>query len=222
MNNPSTKFQLKELILKALDEKYVSESCKDNIKTGNHYQSVRLGDTYTKGFRTDRNDVLDMIDFKGKKVLDLGCNLGEMSRSARYRGASLVDGYEYDEYFIEIGNMINAYNGMTRVSFFQKDITDPAIYSEKYDIVLAFSVYTYISKILEEIADIVKGVLVLETHQLKNNLESVYLQSLSPYFEFHEVIAETDWGTNKDTKEVRAVIVFSNDKELLGRTIKKK
>ncbi len=221
MNTISVKNELKDLILSALKKKYTSESCQDNIKTGNHYQSIKLGDSYTQGFRTDRSDLLDSIDFAEKKVLDLGCNLGEMSRGARYRDAYLVDGFEYDTFFIEIGNMVNAYNNMSRVSFYQRDITDSSIYNEDYDIILAFSVYTYIKSVLKNISDICKGVLILETHQLKGNLESEYFANIDPHFKYRKVIAETDWGTNKEKSEKRVVIIFSNDKELIDSCIKK-
>ena len=84
---PTIKPALKRLILEALGVGY-SSAGKDNIATGNHYQSLTLGDERTAGFRTDRNPFLDQIDFRGKRVLDLGSNLGEISRAARARGAA--------------------------------------------------------------------------------------------------------------------------------------
>ena len=92
-----------------------------HVKTGfqrtNHYQSVTLGNTTTLGFRTARGELLDSIDFEGKAVLDLGANLGELSRAARERGASLVDGFEYDPFFVEIAQAVAAHNGATSSLF---------------------------------------------------------------------------------------------------------
>jgi hypothetical protein len=88
--------QLRELILRALSINYASKSCHEGVLTGNHYQSVNLGEAQTTGFRTDRRWFLDRLDFEGKRVLDLGSNLGEISRAARARGARLVNGFEYD------------------------------------------------------------------------------------------------------------------------------
>src|SRR5881397_1393884 len=82
MEHPTIKQQVNELILTSLNVKYFSKSCKDGIETGNHYQSVTLGDMQTAGFRTGRQELLDKIDFEGKRVLDLGSNHGEISRAA--------------------------------------------------------------------------------------------------------------------------------------------
>ncbi len=171
---PTIKPALKRLILEALGVGY-SSAGKDNIATGNHYQSLTLGDERTAGFRTDRNPFLDQIDFRGKRVLDLGSNLGEISRAARARGAALVDGYEYDPFFVEMAQVLDAYNGTTGVSFFQRDITDPEIYVDHYDLVLAFSVFTYIHPVLERLAGITDEALVVETHKLDGNLDKGYL-----------------------------------------------
>ena len=116
--------------------------------------------------------------------------------------------------------MINSYNDVTRVSFFQKDITNSEVYGENYDVILAFSVYTYIKAVLGNIASICDGVFILETHQLKGNLESEYFANLDPFFEHRRIIAETDWGTNKSDSEKRVVIALSNNLGLLDNIIK--
>lgn len=209
-----TKNELKELILRSLNVNYISEG-KDGIQTGNHYQSVALDDIQTTGFRTDRGRFLDPVNFEGKKVLDLGSNLGELSRAARVRGAYLVDGFEYDQYFVEIANLINVYNRATRVSFYQNDITDPSVYAEQYDIVLAFSVFTYVNSVLEHIAAITNQLFVLETHKLEGNLDSDYLEPVSQYFPDHRILGESEWGTRLDTSQRRTVIVFAKDASVL-------
>ena len=107
---PTIDERLRDVILEALAVSYISTSCKDEIETGNHYQSVTLGDVRTEGFRNERDEFLDMIDFRNKTVLDLGSNLGELSRAARARGAAVVDGFEYDPFFVEIACAVNAYN----------------------------------------------------------------------------------------------------------------
>src|SRR5207237_9468285 len=130
---PTVKPALRRLILDAIGLPYSSVSCMDDIETGNHYQSVTLRNEHTAGFRADRDVFLDQIDFRGKRVLDLGANLGEISRAARARGAALVDGYEYDSFFVEMAQVLNAYNGTTGVSFYGRDITDEGIYDEHFD-----------------------------------------------------------------------------------------
>lgn len=215
MPTPTTKQQLRQLILDAISANYTAESCQDRIITGNHYQSLQLGDTRTQGFRTPRLEFLSQIDFADRRVLDIGSNLGELSRTVRQLGASLVDGFEYDPYFIEIANLVNAYNDVTRVSFFQRDATNPAIYREHYDIVLAFSVFTYASRALEQIAAITDELFILETHKLENNLESDYIRPVARYFPHYRILGETEWGTAMDQNQSRAVIVFAKEESKL-------
>jgi SAM-dependent methyltransferase len=215
---PTIKAELKALILDALKRAYVS-SGKDGIETGNHYQSVVLGNERTSGFRSDRAEFLDQINFEGKRVLDLGSNLGELSRAARARGAALVDGYEYDSYFVELARLLNAYNGTTCVSFHQCDITDSGSYRERYDLVLAFSVFTYISGVLERLTAMTDEALVVETHRLDGNLEPGYLAPIRRYLPAYEILGESDWGRSLPEHQTRAVIVFARNRRALDRAL---
>jgi SAM-dependent methyltransferase len=216
---PTVKPALKKAILDAIALKYTSVSCKDGIETGNHYQSLTLGDEHTTGFRSGREGFLDQIDFRGKRVLDLGSNLGEISRAARARGAAVVDGYEYDLFFVELARAINAYNGTTGVSFYERDITDPGVYRERYDIVLALSVFTYINPVLRRLTEMTDMALVIETHKLEGNLERDYLGPVTKFLPVHTVLGESEWGGSFSQDEKRAFIVFARDKPTLARAL---
>ena len=210
--NPTTKPALKKLILDALATNYTSTSCHDDIPTGNRYQSVRLGDELTPGFRGSRDAILERVKFAGNTVLDLGSNLGELSRFARRAGAELVDGVEYDSFFVELAQCVNAYNDSTRVSFRQGDITDPSLYSEPHDITLAFSVFTYLREVLPQVAEVTRKLLILETHKIANNLESAYLGPLAKLFPAHRILGSSDWGTGaRHADGSRLVIAFARD-----------
>src|SRR5262245_29035879 len=113
---------LKKIIVRSLAQDYISRSPIDGIPTGNHYQTISLDGEQSRGFRTDRSEILDHIRFRGQRVLDLGSNLGEVSRAARARGATLVDGFEYDPFFLKLSQVISAHEGTTRVSFYRRDI----------------------------------------------------------------------------------------------------
>jgi SAM-dependent methyltransferase len=216
VTRPTIGPELRELILRGLGSPYISESGRDRVQTGNHYQSVTLGSETTAGFRSARGEVLDEIAFDGKEVLDLGSNLGELSRAARARGARLVDGYELDPFFVDLANAINAYNRTTRVSFHERDICDPAAYTSSYDIVLAFSVAHYIYSNLDVLARITRQLLVLETHRLDDNLESRYIGPLRPHFPVHQVLSASEWSLRGDASERRAVIAFAKDRRALA------
>lgn len=204
--------RLRELITSGLAQPYTSHSGFDGTATGNHYQSVDLGGEATAGFRGDRAAVLDCVDFRARKVLDLGSNLGEMSRAARVRGARLVDGIEYDPFFVELAQLITAHNEQSRVSFRQGDITDPTLYVERYDVVLALSVFHYVSRVLDQLAEIT-DVLIVETHMLHGNFDGGYLGPIQKRFPAMRVLGQTDWGQMGDGSQTRLVIAFAKDRK---------
>jgi SAM-dependent methyltransferase len=217
---PTIKPDLKQLILQGLAAQYISESCAGGVETGNHYQSVWLGNEVTSGFRTQRYTLLDRISFEGKTVLDLGSNLGELSRAARARGAALVDGFEYDPFFVEMAGLINAYNASTRVSFYERDITNPSVYHDHYDIVLAFSVFHYIGDILDTIARITNELLVVETHRLDDNLEAHYIDPVLAHFPAHVILGFPEWRSDDPNAGERAVIAFAKSPNTLSSCLR--
>ena len=223
-DTPSIKGQLKNVIVKALRVNYDSQIG----KRGNRYQTVILGDVEVHGQRTDRSEILDQISFEGKKVLDLGCNFGQISRAARSRGAYLVDGYEIDPFFLEIAHAVSAYEEDTRVSFYQRDIANPLSYVEHYDIVLALSVWAFLSPSLDKVAEITEQLLIVETHELGQNPPradhcpgaplspsslSEYLSQASRWFPYYRVLGRTDG-------QRRAVIAFAKDETSLAAGLK--
>lgn len=212
---PTIKDRLQELVHEALSLPYISASCKDAIETGNHYQSVALGDARTDGFRSSRDEFLDLISFHDKKVLDLGSNLGELSRAARQRGAALVDGLEYDPFFVEVASALNALNKTTRVSFYQRDITDSATYTELYDVVLAFSVSHYVYPVIDILASVTRELLVVETHRLQDNLEDHYIGPVTRYLPAYRVLGYSDWKVSGGETDQRAVLAFARTPERL-------
>jgi len=121
------------------------------------------------GYRKDRSDVFSHFNFKGRTVLDCGCNIGELSRLARVCGARLVDGVEYDRYFVQVARLLNAYFGTSRVSFEEGDLTEEDTIGDVYDVTLAFSVFPYILPILSKISSATTEALVLETHNITSD-----------------------------------------------------
>ena len=163
--------------------------------------------------REDRGRFLDALDLRGRTVLDLGSNLGEISREARARGAALVDGFEIDPYFNEIAQLVNVLTGTTGVSFYERDMADPATYGEPYDVVLAFSAFRFIAGCLDRLAAIT-DVLVVETHELKGNFDERYLAPLTEHFPAFRMLGESDVERLR-AGGVRAVGVFARDETAL-------
>jgi len=198
--------QVKGVITSALRAKYVSVSSHMNYPTGNAYQTLSLGEDVVGGYREDRSKLFGLFNFTGRHVLDCGCNLGELSRLARERGAMLVDGIEYDDYFVQIARLINAYKATTRVSFSQGDLTDSATIKDTYDVTMAFSVFPYILPVLEKIGAVTSEALVLETHNITSDIPKVYIKPVSQFFPHHTFVDYTDFGHGEGK---RAVLVFA-------------
>jgi hypothetical protein len=217
---PSLKPRLEQLVRDALALPYMSESPYQATLTTNAYQTVALGASDIEGFRTGRGEFLDAIDFNGARVLDLGSNLGEISRGARDRGAMLVDGYEYDSYFVELASAINVLKDATRTSFFRRDITRRENYVDRYDVVIAFSVFVYIQNVIDTIAGLTDGIYLLETHRLDGNLEATYLEPIGRHFPVHRVLGRSEWGIAHDRADERAVIAFAKAGNSLSRYVK--
>lgn len=214
--NPIDKSSLGNAITKALAFSYSSRSCKDEIITGNHYQSVKLDDRELAGFRGSRAAFLDLIGFEGKTVLDIGSNLGEVSRDVIRRGAAFAHGVEYDALFVLLADLISLYNDIPseKYRFEQNDITKNFSFTKSYDVVLAFSVFTYIEKRLEEIANATREVFLVETHNAGKGWERAYIEPLRKYFPIILVLGDSDWGLAQQFSEGRRFVFacFKNER----------
>jgi ribosomal protein L11 methyltransferase len=80
-------------------------------------------------------EALDSLDFAGKSVVDLGCNLGFYSFFATRKGARRVLGIDIDSDMIAGCNVLKAYHGMADVEFRKADFLIEDL-KERFDIVL--------------------------------------------------------------------------------------
>jgi len=129
-----------------------------------------------------------------------------------------VDGYEYDPFFVEVAHLLNAYNSTTRVSFFERDITAMASYGGRYDVVMAFSVWTYVAPLLSMIHDMT-DVFLVETHNLNGNLEQDYVRILRRFFPHIQALGKSDWGRTQDPSGGRAVMVCATSLSALNQVL---
>ncbi len=105
------------------------------------YQEI-LGVRTGKRKLDDRVDGFAADDFTGKSVLDLGCNIGQMSLFAAKCGASRVLGVEYDRTaFIEAMNIRDSKN-LRALRYKLDDLDNPLFWHhiEPHDTVLLLSV----------------------------------------------------------------------------------
>lgn len=187
----------REMILSHLRKDAVSLSSQQRKRTGNAYQAIRLGNDIVPGFRSGARHIFAGVPLQGKTVLDLGCNLGEITRDARRAGAARAYGIDYDPFFVQMARYIAAYNQMAGVSFHQGDLTDPRLYAGSYDVVVALSVFTYITKFLDRIAAMTKDLLIVETHAATEDWRRLYLDRLRKHFPYVALVGVSDqqaWG----------------------------
>ena len=119
----------------------------------------------------DRIDGFDPGDFAGKSVLDLGCNIGQMSLYAAEQGASAVLGVEYDTEAFREAMEVRDRKNLDTLRYKLDDLDNPLFWHhiERHDTVLLLSVID--TKELENRFGILgkacmkcKGVLYLEGH----------------------------------------------------------
>jgi SAM-dependent methyltransferase len=108
---------------------------------------------------------LHKLDFNGKDVLDLGCNLGEFCFYASRRGARRVVGVDMPflaKPMREVANWLGYWN----VDFAGAQLPDERIATdvERFDIVFALSVCNHVGGYAGWIADLCRDTLVLEGH----------------------------------------------------------
>jgi hypothetical protein len=213
----NAKETLRTIITDSLTTQYISYSCKEAISTGNHYQTIKLNGCQLDGFRANRDSLLDAINFTGMTVLDIGSNLGEITREAYRRGSAKAHGLEYDAYYLLVAKLINLYDGIpgTMVSFERIDVTKEYLFEKPYDITLAFSTFTYIGHRLADVARSTRRFLFVETHAIRNDQTlGTYVSTITPHFPLVLIIGESDWGkTGEFADGHRAVLVCFHRRE---------
>ena len=130
------------------------------------YQAIELRNGYvTKGndFEGLRGEFLSGIDYKGKRVLDVGCNSGKYALAAKAAGAAEVIGVDVNKNRLEQARMI-AMNESLDVTFLNKGIEGIAELGQ-FDIVICIAVLTEVENViggLRALASCLKGKAVIE------------------------------------------------------------
>lgn len=114
--------------------------------------------------RTQNEKRLDILlknyDFKGKTVLDIGCNLGYFDFKLEEKGA-ICYGLDYDKEAIEIATMLKEYTRRKNVHFVQGKLCESTI-SEliskagHFDVIILFSVIHWLLYDLHDINKVVR------------------------------------------------------------------
>jgi SAM-dependent methyltransferase len=92
------------------------------------------------------NIIRHKIDFKGKKFLELGCNLGLLATHAKLSGASTCLGLDIDHDIVQAASLVSRAFDVV-VGFRQLNLDDPLQWEDEiggYDIVSALSVMHWV------------------------------------------------------------------------------
>lgn len=205
---------MRDIILRHLKTSAVSVSSHAAKRTGNAYQAIRLGDQVMPGFRSAQRNVFTGVDLRGKSVLDLGSNLGEVARDAARAGAASVLGIEYDKYFVQMARLIAAHDDLSNIGFKRGDLTMPETYSGRYDVVVALSVFTYVKDHVDKLAAMTNELLILETHAVKENWHKHYIKLLSRHFPYIALVGVSDHRAS--SKSEWRYLLFCGHKPLDG------
>lgn len=155
---------------------------------------------------TERIGFFDENDFKGSAVIDVGCNIGQMSFEAEKMGAARIVGVEYDKTAysksLELKTKLNS-----NVTFVLDDIDNPLFWTSvgKFDIGLFLSVIdtqelTNRFGILSKLASKV-DILYFEGHNKQPC--SKYMKYLTDYTDFSQIEFK---GHVQDDNDQRAFI----------------
>lgn len=113
------------------------------------YQAIKLRNGYvTKGneFSGLRDKLLSSIDYKGKRVLDVGCNSGKYALMAKAAGATDVIGVDVNDYRLEQARIL-ATNESLDVKFLNMGVEDiPEL--GQFDVVICIAVLTEVENVI--------------------------------------------------------------------------
>ena len=116
---------------------------------------------------------LDQIDFKGKSVLDIGCNMGVFLYYAKEEGADKLVGVDIKE-VIRLAELYEYYKTNGGIEFYGETLTPDTIDKYgKFDVVLYLAM-VHSLEYPEKLKKITKELLIFEGHNLmdKNKTEN--------------------------------------------------
>lgn len=176
---PTLRPQLRELVSDGL-----RESIGDRVAEPDG--PVVLADAVTER----RLAALAGLTFVGRRVLDLGAGIGDLSRHARRSGAELVDAVDNDPARVELGRLLTVLQGIDRISWFEGDAGLASTYADEYDFIFAFGpTLDAMRPILPRIVQNLGGVLVYERRGDRGEAIDEVLTALLPA---RRTLVETD------------------------------
>lgn len=135
----------------------------------------------TPGFSVDRAEAqrdaarrleqfgLSPLEFRGKSVLDLGCNNGAMLFQISNYGPSRQLGIEYDPEKVDLARRIASFAGIRDIEFRVGDLDalEARDIGETFDVVLSLAIEAHVQRperLYQLLAQVTRGVLLFEAN----------------------------------------------------------
>ena len=176
---PTLRPQLRELVLDGLRDSIGERPAEPD-------GPVVLADAATQR----RLEALAELTFAGRRVLDLGAGIGDVSRYARRSGAELVDAIDRDADRVELGRLLTVLQDVDRISWFEGDAGLASTYADEYDFIFAFGpALEAMRPILPRVVQNLRGVLVCE---LRGDRGGAIEEALTGLLPAQQVFVEED------------------------------
>jgi tRNA (mo5U34)-methyltransferase len=151
-------------------------------RSTNYYQHIIMCDKEGKGIETSGHHqttkILPLLDgvgfpksFKGKHVLDIGCNAGFYSMAAKLRGAKRVLGIDHQQEYVDQALMVRSIMELSEqdIEFCLSDENTLASLGETFDYVINTGVMYHLENpmdFLRKVSAIATGTMFMESEML--------------------------------------------------------
>lgn len=159
------KLEIEEQLKKTVGEQHYNGW---NNRTTYGYHSYDIGNIHIQGQRNPKMRLDEMrkhVDFKGKRVLDLGCNVGAMLH--HLEEIKIGVGIDYDLNCIKVANNISDILKQKNLSFITLDFDKETFeITKSYDIIFLLSIGSWVKswkEIYQKSLD-TGAILILETN----------------------------------------------------------
>lgn len=121
-------------------------------------------------------------DLTGKIVLDIGCNVGQMSHISYERGAKVI-AFDYDRRVLELANQVHPGPRYYRANIDRYPKSFSSILEHEYDLVFCLSVINHVNKakMAKFLKDLNWREIIFEGHQNRFNLHDDLIQFVIKY-----------------------------------------
>jgi 2-polyprenyl-3-methyl-5-hydroxy-6-metoxy-1,4-benzoquinol methylase len=179
----------------------VNKTGKEFARYVDYKTAMPVSADYTawRGGNSDRFSIMELIDWRGKNVLDLGCNAGDICRKVKSLGANRIYGIDYDAACISKA-------AQAGICYICHDMSQGFSIDDDIDIVIMFSIVNWVRSdafynSVRKLAE--KGSVVLfEAHH--EDLRKPLYDKIKEVFDDISLLGHVNWS--KGSKERKRAV----------------